>query len=57
MNTTQQEIVTLASIVEAESSIGDERPIIAGVYWNRIKKRCGSKLIRQCNMRWARGKE
>jgi UPF0755 protein len=25
--------------VEAESSIGDERPVIAGVYWNRLKKR------------------
>jgi len=39
MKATQQEILTLASIVEAESSIGDERPVIAGVYWNRIKKR------------------
>jgi UPF0755 protein len=39
MKATQHEILTLASIVEAESSIGDERPVVAGVYWNRLKKR------------------
>jgi UPF0755 protein len=39
MKVTQHEVLTLASIVEAESSIGDERPVIAGVYWNRLKKR------------------
>ena len=39
LKTSQQEILTLASIVEAESSIDDERPVIAGVYWNRLKKR------------------
>jgi UPF0755 protein len=39
MKASQQEILTLASIVEAESGIDSERPIIAGVYWNRLKKR------------------
>jgi len=39
IHASQQEILTLASIVEAESSLADERPIIAGVYWNRLKKR------------------
>lgn len=39
MKASQQEILTLASIVEAESSMEDERPLIAGVYWNRLKKR------------------
>jgi len=33
-----RQVVTFASIVEAESGIGDERPVIAGVYWNRLKK-------------------
>jgi UPF0755 protein len=35
----QLEILTLASIVEAESNIDEERPRVAGVYWNRLKKK------------------
>ena len=35
---TQLEILTLASIVEAESNVDEERPRVAGVYWNRLKK-------------------
>jgi peptidoglycan lytic transglycosylase G len=33
------EIMTVASIVEAEAQIDSERPIIASVYYNRLKKR------------------
>lgn len=33
------EIVTLASILEKESNKNDEKPLIAGVYLNRLKKR------------------
>jgi UPF0755 protein len=33
-----QEVYTLASIVEKESLVMDEKPIIAGVYLNRLKK-------------------
>jgi UPF0755 protein len=35
---TQNEILTMASIVEAESGIDEERPRVAGVYWNRLRK-------------------
>ena len=36
---TMHQVLTLASIVEGESGIDEERPMIAGVYWNRLKNR------------------
>jgi UPF0755 protein len=33
-----EEVVTLASIVEKETNKNDEKPVIAGVYLNRLKK-------------------
>ncbi len=33
------QIMTIASIVEAEAQLDSERPIIASVYYNRLKKR------------------
>lgn len=39
MNMTVHEILTLASIVEGEALIDAERPIIASLYYNRLKKR------------------
>jgi len=35
----RHQVVTLASIVEGEAQHSDERPTIAGVYWNRVRKR------------------
>jgi UPF0755 protein len=37
-----QEAVTLASIVEKETALAEERPLVAGVYSNRLKR--GMKL-------------
>ena len=34
-------VVTLASIVEKETAVADERPLVAGVYSNRIQKHMG----------------
>ncbi|WP_420633655.1 endolytic transglycosylase MltG [Candidatus Palauibacter sp.] len=33
----EREVVTLASIVEKEVRRGAERPVVAGVYWNRLQ--------------------
>lgn len=38
---TLRQIVTLASIVEKEARVPDERPLIAGVYRNRIERHIG----------------
>lgn len=39
MGMTLNEVMTMASIVEWEAVYDDERPVIAGVYYNRLKRR------------------
>jgi UPF0755 protein len=34
-----REVVTLASVVEKETGLENERPLIASVFWNRLKRR------------------
>jgi UPF0755 protein len=38
INLTHEQVVILASIVEKESNKNDEKPVVAGVYLNRLKK-------------------
>lgn len=50
VNLTPYQVIILASIVEGEARVSDERSIIAGLYLNRIKKVLNLKQIQQYNI-------
>jgi UPF0755 protein len=37
------QVMTMASIVEREARLADERPLIASVYWNRVSGACSAE--------------
>lgn len=50
-----REIVILASLIEREAQVPGERPVIASVYYNRLKK--GMKLQCDATIQYALGKQ
>ncbi len=56
---TLHQIVTLASIIERETPLADERPLVASVYWNRLEGRCpeaGTYLQADPTVQYAMGR-
>lgn len=54
MGLSAHQVLTLASIVEEEARRAEERPLIAGVYWNRLRR--GIPLQADPTVQYALGK-
>ncbi len=56
---TLHQIVTMASIIERETPLADERPLVSSVYWNRLEGRCpeaGTYLQADPTVQYAMGR-
>jgi hypothetical protein len=51
LNFTPRQIVTTASIIETEAKLDEERPIVASVIYNRLKRTFRSRWTRVSSMR------
>jgi len=56
---TLHQIVTMASIIERETPLAQERPLVSSVYWNRLEGRCpeaGTYLQADPTVQYAMGR-
>lgn len=40
-----EQVINMASIVEREAPLADDRPLVASVYWNRLDGRCAEEAV------------
>jgi len=40
-----EQVINMASIIEREAPLADDRPLVASVYWNRLDGRCAKEAV------------